>query len=380
MPADPRRTPASIALVGLIVALLVGYLAGAQRPGDAGAAAQAPTATPTAPAGSPPPSAAASAAPTASPTPDPPSSRFGVVDHLLWGTTDRAIRDLDAIAAAGLGVVRFDVSWRNTEPEPGATEGIDRLDAVMDAIAQRGMRPIVTVIETPDWANGGRGRWTPPDDPGTYARFVGWLAARYARTVEVAWEIWNEPNDPRFWAPAPDPAGYAALLARAAAAIRGAAPSAVVLGGSILYGDSGFLQDMYDAGAAGTFDGLAVHPYAQNRAPADTGDPYHSFAGTLDRLAAVMADNGDAATPMWITEAGWSERDGVDEATRGRYLAEAVSMVAERPGIEVFAAYVFGEAVEPGYGLAASGPGSIAFGAYRDAVGSGASVAGPSSP
>lgn len=291
-----------------------------------------------------------------------------MVAHLLWGDDADAVRTLDQLAAAGLGVVRFDVSWRHLEPSPGQLDGIDRLDRLMAEIAARRMRPVITVIETPGWANGGNGPFIPPTDPGTYARFVAALAARYDRVTPVAWEVWNEPNDPRFWKPAPDPAAYTLLLKATASAIRGAAPTATVLGGSILYGDSRFLAGMYAAGAKGSFDGLAVHPYAQDRAPLDVGDPYHSFVGGLDRLRAVMRANGQAQVPFWITEMGWSTETGLVDAQRAAYFRQAVTVVAARPDIEVFAAYVFGPDAEPGFELATSGPGSASFDAYQSAV------------
>lgn len=334
--------------------------AGGALPGEQAATERSPTPSPAASGVAPPPAGVSHARA--------PSRRFGAVAHLLWGDTQTALRDLDALAAAGLGVVRFDVSWRNMEPEPGRIDGLDRLDAVVAAIAERGMRPIVTVIETPAWANGDRGPWTPPEDPASYARFVATLAGRYATVTDIAWEIWNEPNDAAFWEPAPDPRAYAELLAAAASAIRAADPGATVLGGSILYGDAAYLQALYDAGARGTFDGLAVHPYARGRPPGDTTDRYHSFAGALDDLRGVMVANGDAMTPMWITEVGWTTADGLDAATLGRYLAEAVERVADRTDVEVLAAYVMGDAAEPGFALSDGAPGATPLDALREAV------------
>jgi hypothetical protein len=365
----PRRVPLPIVVAGIVAALVVGFGAGRLTVDGGGTSPRtAETATPDPGIAASVPASSARPSPSPTPATAPLSLRYGVVAHLMWTDTSSAIRLLDEVAGAGLGVIRFDVSWRNLEPRPGTTEDLEDLDAVMGAIRDRGMRPIVTVIETPSWANGDRGRFTPPDDPNTYARFVAALAARYADVPGIAWEIWNEPNDPRFWQPEPDPVAYTRLLTRASAAIRAAAPDATVLGGSILYGDAEFLDGMYDAGALGAFDGLAVHPYAQNRAPADTGDPYHSFAGGLERIREVMVRRGDAGTSMWITEAGWTEADGVDEATRGRYFAEAVEMVEGREDVEVFAAYVYGPAAERGYDLAVQGPGAETFARYRDAV------------
>jgi hypothetical protein len=194
------------------------------------------------------------------------------------------------------------------------------------------------------------------------------LAGRYATRVDAAWEVWNEPNDPRFWQPAPDPSAYAALLVAASAAIHAADPGATVLGGSILYGDTAFLEGMYAAGARGSFDGLAIHPYAEVRAPWDTGDRYHSFLGTIDGLRAVMVAHGDGGKGLWLTEVGWALGPGVDEPTRADYLAQAVTMVADRPDIEAMAVYVFDAADDQAFGLVDDGLGDAGFSAYAEAV------------
>lgn len=363
-PDSPQaRRLLAVALVAVVVVVSAAVAAASSLSPQAQAPSPAPAASAATPSAAP-----TSAPPAPSPSGPPPSRRFGVVAHLLWGDDAAAVQTLDQLAAAGLGVVRFDVSWQHMEPSPGQLDGVDRLDRLMAEIAARRMRPIITVIETPGWANGNQGPFVPPTDPGTYARFVAGLAARYAAVTSVAWEVWNEPNDARFWQPKPDAAAYTVLLQRTAAAIRAAAPGATVLGGSILYGDAGFLSAMYAAGAKGSFDGLAVHPYAQDRAPLDVGDPYHSFAGGLDRLRAVMRANGQGDVPFWITEMGWTTATGLVDAQRADYFREAVAFVAGHPDIEVFAAYAFGPGADSGYVIAPSGTGSASFDAYRAAV------------
>ena len=64
-----------------------------------------------------------------------------------------------------------------------------------------------------------------------------------------------------------------------------------------LTGDSwNALIRFYAAGAGGWFDAVAVHPYA--------GTP-RLMLRTLRAMRAVMAANGDAALPLWVTEFSW---------------------------------------------------------------------------
>src|SRR5439155_13538764 len=120
-------------------------------------------------------------------------------------------KQLDMLQQDGLGVIRFDVAWRGIEPSRGRYQYLSKLDQIVNGAVQRGLKPVVSIEETPGWANGGQSAWVPPDDPDDYAAFAGMLAARYAGRV-TAWEIWNEPDTQLFWRPAPDPVAYTRLL------------------------------------------------------------------------------------------------------------------------------------------------------------------------
>ena len=60
----------------------------------------------------------------------------------------------------------------------------------------------------------------PPADPGAYAGFVAELARSVPSVGAI--EIWNEADEGEFWAGAPEPARYAALLRAAYPAIKAA--------------------------------------------------------------------------------------------------------------------------------------------------------------
>jgi hypothetical protein len=153
----------------------------------------------------------------------------------------------------------------------------------------------------------------PPAQP---ERFAGWAALMVQRygpagsfwkehpqTPKLpidSWQVWNEPNIPAFWAPKPDPAGYAQLLRTTAEAIRKVDPRAEVVAAGLPTSHLGvaapqFLADVYKAGAKGSFDTAAVHPYASDPA---------AVVERVKSLQRVIADNGDDAK-VWVTEVGW---------------------------------------------------------------------------
>jgi hypothetical protein len=289
--------------------------------------------------------------------------------HLMWHDVGRAIAQLDMLKEDGLGVVRFDVAWRGLEPERGRYAYLDKLDAIVDAAVARGIRPVITVAETPGWANGGADAWVPPDDPDDYASFIGMLAKRYAGRVD-AWEVWNEPDIKLFWRPQPDAARYATLLIKASDAIRAANPRATVVGGSIAFGNVAFVRALYDHGAKGSFDALSVHPYTLTHAPDDESDRYYSLTAVVDDVHDAMVEAGDGATPIWITELGWAVvgLNSVSEAKRVTYLARSVDLLAQRPWVKLVAVYTIDTGDSERYGLSTNGRRSDAWAAYVDRV------------
>jgi hypothetical protein len=179
------------------------------------------------------------------------------------------------------------------------------------------------------------------------------LATRYRGRV-AAYEIWNEPNLNYEWGYLdPDPTGYTALLQAAYQAVKAVDPETLVVSGGLAttgegsptaMGDLAFLQGMYAAGARGYFDALGSHPYAFGHDP-DYEDGWGLSLARAVQQRQVMEANGDAATPVWITEAGWvlhtswnlveHEAIAVSEAEQAAYLVRAYQKVQnEWPWVE----------------------------------------------
>jgi polysaccharide biosynthesis protein PslG len=275
--------------------------------------------------------------------------RFGMAAHLMWQSLAETRVDLDRMKAAGMTYVRFDVSWKNSEPVKGSFRYLDKLDAVIAEVQKRGMTLTMTVIETPGWANGGRDAFTPPKYSGDYGRFVGMLAKRYAARPGMVYEIWNEPNDQHFWTPGPNVVKYTQLLKTAWTFIRRADPDATVLAGSILYNDIKFLHGIYANGGGSSFNGLAIHPYALGYAPGSTANSYFSFKLSVPRFTKEMANHGQAK-PIWITEMGWSS-DRVSDSTRATYFKQAVAIAKTWTNVRGMAAYTVRQSQFAQYGL-----------------------------
>lgn len=247
----------------------------------------------------------------------------------------------------GLAWAKGYVNWATVEPEPGNLRWVDP-DNIVHAFGDQDLKILMRVHGTPAWARPADSDFThPPTAVADFAAFMTALATRYKGQV-AAYEIWNEPNLTYEWGYLePDPAAYTELLKAAYTAVKAVDPEALVISGGLATtgngsetaaGDLTYLQGMYDAGAKGYFDALGSHPYAYGLAPTDS----LSDGLSLDRVVAqhdLMVENGDEATPIWITELGWvlqtgwdlgeHQMIGVSQAQQGEYLVASYDYVQQ---------------------------------------------------
>lgn len=243
---------------------------------------------------------------------------------------------------SGVGTARVTFDWNVAQPFRGWTPWLGQTDAVVLAAARRGITVLPTVVGAPGWASDEPADGTfvlTPRDPADYATWLRVLIARYGPAGSLwaehpdvpprpirAWQIWNEPNLTRYWR-GDWVAGYLALLRVAYAAVKAADPGAkVVLAGLPNYSWLG-LSALYAKGAAPFFDVVAIHPYTRR---------LKSLVALVDANRRVMRANGDAKTPLWVTELGWPAAEGrardlgfnVTSAAQVRLLREAVTTLA----------------------------------------------------
>ena len=157
-----------------------------------------------------------------------------------------------------------------------------------------------------------------------WTSFIAELAARYGHGGSFwsahpelpylpfsDWEVWNEPNLKGDWGgKRPNPRQFVRLLRLTRSGLDRSDPSARIGIGGIFppprprYGVSlkNFLQGIYRVrGARQAFDAVAIHPYASR--------PKGVLASTREARR-IMNRHRDRATPLWITELGWTTGGG----------------------------------------------------------------------
>jgi len=286
------------------------------------------------------------------------AAQAGMQLHVLWGGVDAAEMELqlDQAAAANAKVIRVDVGWSSLE---GAGKGewsdyhLGRLDAVVDGAAERGIKPLLTLAESPCWASsapaslkdGCSGRPDLrgvtkylPTDASDYGDALAFVAKRYGTRV-AGWEMWNEPNLEFFNHGENKAERYAAFVKAAYAKAKPAAPAVTFVAGALSESDASFTEDLLDAGIGGSFDAFSIHPYSHDVSPTEARESGYrdaSFIRGVPAVREVLLDHGQDK-PIWLTEFGWSTNttrnakpwtNGVDEAVQAQYIRDALAQAS----------------------------------------------------
>ncbi len=235
-----------------------------------------------------------------------------------YGSADELQATLALVREAGFGWVRQRFPWREIEPQPGQFDWA-RWDAIVAATRREGLALIAVLDTAPAWAQSPAERQNPlapPQYDTPFALFAGAFAARYGDEI-TCYQVWDQPNIYPHWGSGEiDPAAYARLLALAAKEIRAADDDAVILSAGLApnteeggrnMSEVAFLEGLYHAGAADSFDVVAAKPYGFWSGPDDRRvDPSVLNFSRLILMREAMVANGDAATPIWAVEFGWN--------------------------------------------------------------------------
>ena len=245
-------------------------------------------------------------------------------------------RDLDTMQSAGSKWLRVDINWAQIQSGGPTSYNWSAIDRVVEGATSRGMNVLGVIVYTPNWARPSGTSATYGPDPATYAAFAARAAEHYAALGVHAFEVWNEPNTPAFWTPAPNPAQYTRLLQAAYPAIKAADPQATVLSGGTApapsdgtsYSPVDFLKRIYANGGGGFFDAVSHHPYSWPAAPgeAQAWSAWYQMYGTSPSIRSTMVANGDGGKKIWATEFG-----APTNGPSGSYVSESTqaSMISK---------------------------------------------------
>jgi hypothetical protein len=269
---------------------------------------------------------------------------FGIVEGPVLDEPDMA-----TMKSLRVQTDRFLLNWGWVEPHKGSYKW-GPADHFIGDLASHGVRAAPSVWGNPNWIPGSSS--TPPIG-GTPSQqqwriFLKALVDRYGRGGEywgpryhqqfgatakplpiTSWQIWNEPNISKYFAPKPSPGQYARLLQISYLSIKHEDHKAqVALAGLAGRGDMAavvFLKKLYAVpGIRAYFDATALHPYMST---------LDQIKQTIKQVRTAMVSHHDAATPLWISELAWGsdppDKAGINKGRAGqaRLLTRAFKLI-----------------------------------------------------
>lgn len=219
------------------------------------------------------------------------------------------------------------VSWSVAEPARGSYNFVNARNSIDGArTGYSGAQILILIEDVPEWA-----RTDDPNQPfdrAAFTQFMGRLAETFRGQVQ-AYELFNEMNLEYEWARTTRAGwpgdrslvstSYARMLQQVYPTVKAADPSALIVtagvspagdGGAGSVGDVSWIEGLYRAGAAASFDIIGTHPYG---GPFGYDQPASeataAWGGIHFRRAeehyAVAVRHGDPNRQLWATEFGW---------------------------------------------------------------------------
>lgn len=228
--------------------------------------------------------------------------------------TGKREEDVRKIAEVGFKFIRMDFHWQQTETARGQYD-FKPYDELFSSLAKHGIRPLMILdYGNPLYDDG----LAPHTDEGrvAFAGFAEAAAFRY-RNKGIIWEIWNEPNHPRFWKPFPNAADYVKLAEVASKAIRKSDPKAVVVGPALSSWDFSYLESVFKLGLLNYLDAVSVHPYG-SVIPEDAFRYYERVRS----LVRKHAPKGKIV-PVVCGEWGYASFQGMSRERQAQYVARS---------------------------------------------------------
>lgn len=247
-----------------------------------------------------------------------PELSAGLGVNLHFSSPQQALDQVARVAGLGLRFVRMDLTWSAVERQRGHYD-FSSYDPVIHALTSRGIRLLCIlgynnalyemVPSPPSTAVG------PHTDAvrQAFARFVSATVTHF-KGRGIIWEIWNEPDNVRFWSPTPTPAGYVDLLKTAVPALRQADTSALVIAPALTGMSSQYpaawtyLEKCFSLGLPGLVDAISVHPYRQDGPESVTAD-YRRLSALLARYAPKNKVNLPIIDSEWGYSGTWVSRE-----------------------------------------------------------------------
>ena len=265
-----------------------------------------------------------------------PKSFFGITEG---GSVTAS--DLEQMHQIKVRTFRLTISWRLTEPAQGRFDW-SRTDSRLIQLARAGISPAFVVWASPHWATGSSQPAVPPLKGRAARAWKSFLKAAVKRYKKggtfwkthpgvpkkpaKTWQVWNEPNLPKYFAKKGSGApksvphagkAYGKLVKSSDKAIHKADKHAKV----ILAGLSGnakkkklkpnkFIKSFLGVKKVTKhFDAAALHPYASS---------FKAYKSRVSSFRKALRKGGAKKKGLWLSEIGWGSSNNGQRLNKGR--------------------------------------------------------------
>jgi len=235
-------------------------------------------------------------------------------------------RDFKRMREAGISVFRTPLRWEAVEPPGTRTPRFGAYDLMFAEAARQHVRIAPVLFGDPAVHS--------PYDLAGFAGYARAVAARYGpggrfwrahpRLPQLAaqtFEVWNEENDPGYWAGPPDPVGYLRLLRTAGRSVHSVAPRARIYFGGTASGGMDpqqYVNAVLARGGGRLFDDYSLHAYQP--------DPQSALSEVIAARWLLDA-HGLTRTGIVVSEIGWPGTSGDAAASLKSQASRLVSSV-----------------------------------------------------
>ncbi len=235
----------------------------------------------------------------------------GLGVNVHFGNGSDTIRDIEKLAGLGFHFVRLDLLWNVVEQKKGHYD-FSSYECLINALSAHSIRSLCIL----DYNNSlYENSLSPPstvvgihtdETRQAFGLFAAAAAAKF-RGRGIIWEIWNEPDFPRFWQPKPNPDDYMALAKVTISAMRQADPNATIVAPALTGIEPknqeawNYLERCFMLGLPEFVDAISVHPYRLGPPESATADYQR-----LRTLIVRYAPKGKANLPIISSEWGYS--------------------------------------------------------------------------
>jgi len=228
---------------------------------------------------------------------------------------------LAKVKEAGIKWIRIDLYWSVIEKEKGKFD-YSEIDRIVKFSRENQLTILGVLSSSPDWSNNNKGDNYPPDNPENWRNFVSKTASRYKEDITY-WNIWNEPNVKKFFAPGKD-IFVDEIFLPAAEAIRNSSPLSFIAGPELAHlvnqGSEWYFWMKYILTECSEYIDIVSHHIYKNTGVYAIFESLEIGENITPSVKEIIDESGFSSAPFWITETGWDTELFPEEEQGNRYL------------------------------------------------------------